>query len=233
MQKKVYAVRVGRSSGIFTSWAECKKQVDGFPAARYKSFTDIAEALKWLSGTDKPRTPFAGTGSRPKKRPQANIITEESSRRPDEEQDFVMYTDGSCLRNPDGPGGWAAVIRDVHTGQVTELAAGNPHTTNNRMELSAAIAALSFPEKPAKVAIYTDSQYLKNGFTRHWLAAWKRRGWKKADGNPVLNQDLWAQLDALYQRHDVTFHWVKGHVGIQLNERCDQLAKKEALKFRQ
>ena len=99
------------------------------------------------------------------------------------------------------------------------------------MELSAAIAALRFPKSPAKVALYTDSQYLKNGITK-WMAGWKRRGWKKADGQPVLNQDLWQELDALYSRHDVTFHWVKGHVGVELNERCDRLAKREAMHYR-
>ena len=98
-------------------------------------------------------------------------------------------------------------------------------------KLSAAIAALGFPKHPAKVALYTDSQYLKNGITK-WMSGWKRRGWKKADGQPVLNQDLWQELDALYSRHDVTFHWVKGHVGVELNERCDRLAKSEAMKYR-
>lgn len=227
MPKKVYAVRAGRSCGIFTTWDECKKQVDGYAGARYKGFTDIAEALAWLNGGSRPAAPqHAGTAKRrprPSQPPTPTI--------PDSEQDYVIYTDGSCLRNPDGPGGWAAVITDVHTGEVTELHEGSPSTTNNRMELSAAIAAMSFPNHPAKLAIYTDSQYLKNGFTRGWLKAWKSRGWKKADGSPVLNQDLWMQLDTLYQQHQITFHWVKGHVGIDLNERCDQLAKGEAMKY--
>ncbi len=234
MTKKVYAVRVGRTTGVFNSWADCKKQVDGFPAARYKSFTDLAEALRWLNGSDAPRrAPAASAGTAARKRWGTDVPSSasEAGGRPDSEQDFVIYTDGSCLRNPDGPGGWAAVIRDVHTGKITELAGGDPRTTNNRMELSAAIAALTFPQKSAKIALYTDSQYLKNGFTRHWLTAWKKRGWKKADGQPVLNQDLWKQLDALYASHDVTFHWVKGHVGVELNERCDQLAKREAMRF--
>ena len=214
MPKKVYAVRVGRSCGLFTSWADCEKQVAGFPGARYKSFATAQEALAWLAGSDAPHA---------ERRP--------APLRPDEAQDFVIYTDGSCLRNPDGPGGWAAVIREVATGAVTELHEGSPSTTNNRMELSAAIAALGFPKHPAKVALYTDSQYLKNGITK-WMSGWKRRGWKKADGQPVLNQDLWQELDALYSRHDVTFHWVKGHVGVELNERCDRLAKSEAMKYR-
>ncbi|MDD6382795.1 MAG: ribonuclease HI [Selenomonadaceae bacterium] len=229
MTKKIYAVRVGRTTGVFNSWAECRKQVDGFPAARYKSFTDLAEALQWLNGTAAPRrVPAASTRKSPR---PAQANNQQGALRPDSEQDFVIYTDGSCLRNPNGPGGWAAVIREVQTGKITELTGGDSSTTNNRMELSAAIAALSFPENSARIALYTDSQYLKNGFTRHWLAAWKKRGWKKADGQPVLNQDLWEQLDASYATHDVTFHWVKGHVGVELNERCDRLAKREAMKF--
>lgn len=233
MQKKVYAVRVGRSCGIFTSWAECKKQVDGFPAARYKSFTSAQEALAWLAGGDIPHAPKPvprGTKQSAARR-RTKPVVPAAPLRPDDEQDFVIYTDGSCLRNPDGPGGWAAVVRNVATGEVTELHEGSPATTNNRMELSAAIAALAFPAEPAKIALYTDSQYLKNGITK-WLDGWKRRGWKKADGQPVLNQDLWQKLDTLYSRHDVTFHWVKGHVGVELNERCDVLAKREAMKYR-
>ena len=231
MQKKVYAVRVGRTCGLFTNWPECQKQVAGFHGARYKSFTSAQEALAWLAGSDVPHKEPAHP-ARPLVKPTCpRPAAVQMPLRPDSEQDFVIYTDGSCLRNPDGPGGWAAVIREVATGKVTELHEGSPATTNNRMELSAAIAALAFPKTPAKVALYTDSQYLKNGITK-WMAGWKRRGWKKADGQPVLNQDLWQELDALYSRHDVTFHWVKGHVGVELNERCDRLAKREAMHYR-
>ncbi|SDG13843.1 ribonuclease HI [Selenomonas sp. WCT3] len=230
MPKKVYAVRAGRACGIFTTWDECKKQVDGYAGARYKGFTDVAEALAWLNGGDRPAAPQRSSAV-PRRAPRPHPARETASAIPDSEQDYVIYTDGSCLRNPDGPGGWAAVVTNVRTGEVTELHEGNPSTTNNRMELSAAIAAMSFPDAPSKIAIYTDSQYLKNGFTKGWLKSWKSRGWKKADGNPVLNQDLWMQLDVLYQKHQITFHWVKGHVGIDLNERCDQLAKSEAMKY--
>lgn len=231
MQKKVYAVRVGRTCGLFTNWPECQKQVAGFPGACYKSFTSAQEALAWLAGSDVPHKEPAHP-ARPLVKPtRPRPAAVQMPLRPDSEQDFVIYTDGSCLRNPDGPGGWAAVIREVATGTITELHEGSPATTNNRMELSAAIAALRFPKSPAKVALYTDSQYLKNGITK-WMSGWKRRGWKKADGQPVLNQDLWQELDALYSRHDVTFHWVKGHVGVELNERCDRLAKREAMHYR-
>ena len=227
MKKKVYAVRNGRKTGLFMSWDDCKKQVDAFPGARYKSFTDADEAWKWLNGEDVPsvRKP---TRSRT---PARKSITAERPFAADEDQDFVIYTDGSCLRNPDGPGGWAVVARNVATGEVTELSDGHPSTTNNRMELQAAIMALRCAPEGTKVALYTDSQYLKNGITK-WMVNWKRRGWKKADGQPVLNQGQWMELDKLYESHTVTFHWVKGHVGVALNERCDQLAKAEATKYR-
>ena len=248
----VYAVPRGRATGIFTSWAECQKQTAGYPGAQFKSFTDVREALQWLNGGPSTSSSTGAAGSShvtaTRRNAKANAqhasatsrSTAAKTRRtaapapiiPDEEQDYVIFTDGSCLRNPDGPGGWAAVIREVATGKVTELSAGDPSTTNNRMELTAAIKGLSFPAAPAKVALYTDSQYLKNGFTKHWVEGWKRRGWRKADGQPVLNQPLWQALDALFQKHAVTFHWVKGHAGHPLNERCDQLAKAAALQAR-
>lgn len=229
MQKKIYAVRQGRQTGLFTSWEDCKKQVDAFPGARYKSFTDATEAMRWLSGSDSAPVRKEKTAAQRSRTLKPTLA--EPALPSDKDQDFVIYTDGSCLRNPDGPGGWAAVACNVATGEVTELSDGHPSTTNNRMELQAAIMALRFAPDGTKVALYTDSQYLKNGITK-WMANWKRRGWKKADGQPVLNQAQWMELDKLYQSHTVTFHWVKGHVGVALNERCDQLAKAEASKFR-
>lgn len=235
-KKKVYAVKRGRSTGLFNSWPMCQKQVAGFPGAVYKGFATAAEAMRWLSGvSDAEEKAYARQKAQPRAARSA-AMPKRTAARPSaaasaEDADYILYTDGSCLRNPNGPGGWAAVITDVRTGAVTELSDGEHSTTNNRMELSAAIAALAFPPEPAKIALYTDSQYLKNGITK-WLAGWKRRGWKKADGQPVLNQDLWQKLDTLYSRHDVTFHWVKGHVGVELNERCDVLAKREAMKYR-
>ena len=147
------------------------------------------------------------------------------------EADYIIYTDGSCLRNPDGPGGWAAVLTEQATGKVQELSGGDPSTTNNRMELTAALRALSAVPEGAKVALYTDSQYMKNGFTKHWLEGWKKKGWVTAKGTPVLNKELWVALDAAFHLRTVEFHWVKGHVGVEANERCDQLAKAEAMKF--
>ena len=211
--KKVYAVARGRAVGIFTSWSECEKQVRGFAGARFQSFTDINAALAWLSGTK-------DTPAQKKAAPKAVSPA-----------DYTIFTDGSCLRNPGGPGGWAMVAKDMATGQVTERSAGEPSTTNNRMELTAAIEALRYAPEGTRVALYTDSQYLKNGITK-WVAGWKRRGWRKADGQPVLNQELWMELDRLYAAHTVDFHWVKGHAGNPLNERCDTLAKQAAMAAR-
>ena len=137
-----------------------------------------------------------------------------------------IFTDGSCLGNP-GPGGYGAIMR--YRQHEKTFSEGYFLTTNNRMEMTAAIEALAFAPEGSRVALFTDSQYLQNGITR-WVAGWKRRGWKKADGTPVLNQELWVELDRLYGSRKVTFHWVRGHVGIALNERCDELARQEAAK---
>ncbi len=235
--KKVYAVRRGRKTGLFMSWPECQKQVDGFPGARFKGFTDANEAVAWLreepgssAGGETPactkRTHFA---SKPKTAKPA-LPPEDLPQDPDD-VDYVIYTDGSCLRNPAGPGGWAAVILDRKRGVVKELSDGEPSTTNNRMELSAAIAALSALREGSLVDLYTDSQYLKNAFTRHWIDGWKRNGWMTAKGKPVLNQDLWHRLITLFAAHKVRFHWVKGHAGNAPNERCDELAKAAAMRY--
>lgn len=217
MAKKIYAVKRGRKTGLFTVWAECAAQVKGFQGAVYKGFMTEEEARAWLDGAD-ART----------EQPRAAAEMAEPSA-PD--ADYIIHTDGSCLRNPGGPGGWAAVIETTATGAVEEKSGGDPETTNNRMELTAALMALSAVPEGARVALYTDSQYLKNAFTKFWLPAWKKRGWKKADGEPVLNQDLWVQLDAAFAARQVQFHWVKGHAGNPRNERCDALARAEAEKF--
>jgi ribonuclease HI len=136
--------------------------------------------------------------------------------------DVTIYTDGACRGNP-GPGGWGALL--VAEGREKELWGGETLTTNNRMELTAAIRGLEALRKQCRVAIYTDSQYVRNGI-REWLAQWKRRGWKTADKKPVKNQDLWEQLDALVTGHEIEWHWVKGHAGHPGNERADELANR-------
>ena len=131
-----------------------------------------------------------------------------------------IFTDGACSGNP-GPGGWGAVLR--YRGREKELSGGERQTTNNRMELMAAIAALEALKRPSRVGLWTDSTYLRDGITK-WIHAWRRRGWKTADRKPVKNQDLWERLDRAMQPHDVEFHWVRGHAGHPENERADRLA---------
>ena len=133
-----------------------------------------------------------------------------------------IYTDGACKGNP-GPGGWGALLRSG--GHERELFGGDPATTNNRMELTAVIRALAALKQASKVEVYTDSEYVMKGITE-WLAAWKRRGWKTADRKPVKNADLWRELDELAGRHEVRWHWVRGHAGHPENERADALANR-------
>ena len=133
----------------------------------------------------------------------------------------TIHTDGACRGNP-GPGGWGAVLE--HAGQRMDLSGGSVETTNNRMELQAAISALRALNQPCQVVLFTDSQYVKNGITT-WIKGWKRKGWLTAAKEPVKNEDLWRQLDDLTQKHDVEWKWLKGHVGHPLNEHCDSLAR--------
>ena len=133
----------------------------------------------------------------------------------------TIYTDGGCHGNP-GPGGWGAVL--IYKGREREIFGGEPLTTNNRMELMAAIAALEALTRPCQVELHTDSQYLRNGITE-WIGGWKANGWKTAAKKPVKNADLWQRLDAARQRHDVNWHWVRGHAGHPENERADRLAQ--------
>ena len=132
-----------------------------------------------------------------------------------------IFTDGACSGNP-GPGGWGAVLR--FNGKVKELSGGEAATTNNRMELMAAISSLNALKEPCAVLMHTDSKYVMDGING-WIHGWKKRGWKTADNKPVKNVELWQQLEAEKGRHDVTFHWVKGHAGDEMNERADQLAR--------
>ncbi len=134
----------------------------------------------------------------------------------------IVHTDGACSGNP-GPGGWGAILK---SGDVEkELSGGEPNTTNNRMELLAAISALEALKRPARVDIYTDSQYLRGGITG-WIFGWKKNGWKTADRKPVKNVDLWQRLDQALGEHEIKWHWVKGHAGHHENERADELARK-------
>ncbi len=136
-------------------------------------------------------------------------------------QAVVIYSDGACSGNP-GPGGWGAVLR--FGDHEKEINGGELDTTNNRMELMGAIQALEALKRPCTVDLYTDSKYVRDGVTQ-WLAGWKANGWKTAAKKPVKNEDLWRRLDAATTHHTIRWHWVKGHVGIEDNERADALAR--------
>ena len=136
-----------------------------------------------------------------------------------------IYTDGACKGNP-GPGGYGAIL--VYNGIEKEFSGGEANTTNNRMELLSAITALSVLKEPCEVTLTSDSKYLVDAVTKGWVYGWQKKGWKKADGKPALNVDLWERLLPLLETHKVTFHWIKGHDGHEYNERCDRLAVKEA-----
>lgn len=141
----------------------------------------------------------------------------------------TIYTDGACSGNP-GPGGWGAILE--WNGVEKELSGGAADTTNNRMELSAVIAALSALKEPCKVTLTSDSKYVIDAVTKGWAKKWQANGWVKSDKKPALNADLWEKLLALLEKHDVRFVWVKGHAGHPENERCDRLAVEQSMKYK-
>ena len=132
----------------------------------------------------------------------------------------TIYTDGACSGNP-GPGGWAAIL--MSGGHSKEISGGERSTTNNRMELMAVISALELLKRPCIVTVYTDSQYIEKAINQGWLASWKKKGWRRREGE-LKNAELWMELDGLLERHSVFFKWVKGHADNEFNNRCDQLA---------
>ena len=141
----------------------------------------------------------------------------------------TIYTDGACSGNP-GPGGWGAILE--WNGVDQELSGGEAQTTNNRMELTGVIRALSALKEPCEVDLYTDSKYVLDALTKGWAKSWRARGWVKADKKPALNPDLWQTLLELTERHTMHYHWVKGHADNPKNNRCDQMAVAESRKFR-
>lgn len=140
-----------------------------------------------------------------------------------------LFTDGACSGNP-GPGGWGAILR--YGERKKELSGGERDTTNNRMELTAAIEGLAALKEPCKVVLTSDSKYLVDAVTKGWLEGWQKKGWRRGKNEPVLNVDLWQRLLPLLEKHDVRFVWVKGHAGHPENERCDALAVGEIAKYR-
>lgn len=149
----------------------------------------------------------------------------------DSKPQLKLFTDGACSGNP-GPGGWAFILRNSASGAETEQSGGVAETTNNRMELTAVIEGLTALEDPSEVEVWSDSQYVLHGL-RDWLDGWIEKGWRRSGNKRVLNVDLWQQLDALRDRHELNYQWIQGHNGHPENERCDQLAVREIEQFRE
>ena len=214
VKKKFYAIAVGAQPGVYDNWPAAHAQVRGFPGAKYKGFPTRREAELWL---DNPgQAPTAANRKAAKKGDQAATDT---SPKPGE---VSIYTDGGARFNP-GPGGYGVV--QIYNGETKELSGGYRHTTNNRMELMGCIIALRNLEyRDQPVTLYSDSQYVVNGINKGWAKGWRKRGWIKADKQPAVNPDLWAELLELIDGLDITFRWVKGHAGHPQNERCDELA---------
>ena len=156
------------------------------------------------------------------------IKTGEAARNEKLMKKVEIYTDGACSGNP-GPGGWGAILRYKETEK--ELSGGAADTTNNRMELTAVIEALALLKEPCVVELYSDSKYVIDGLSKGWAKGWQKRGWIKSDKKPALNPDLWERLLALTDRHEMHYHWVKGHAENEKNNRCDQMAVAESKKF--
>jgi len=212
--KKFYAVASGKKPGIYTAWPEAEAQVKGYGGAKYKGFPSRAAAEAWMADPKwESKTKKPGKKVSPKPMASVSGCTE-------------IYTDGGAINNP-GPGGYGVVLLEKDISR--ELHGGYLHTTNNRMELMACIKgieALSSRSKP--VALFSDSKYVVNGISKGWAKGWRCRGWVKSDGNPAINPDLWERLLDITEGLDIRFHWVKGHAGHPLNERCDTLAVQSA-----
>ncbi len=201
-KKKYYAVRKGRKTGIFDQWFGpngAQINVTGFPGAEFKSFPTRAEAEQFLRRMDE----------------------ENAAEEAGDNKHTTVFTDGGAVGNP-GPGGYGVVVL-FPDGQRKELCGGYKLTTNNRMELMGCIAALEALPSEAPIVLHSDSRYLVDAVSKGWVYAWQKRGWRKANGEPALNVDLWKRLLILLGEKNVALKWVKGHAGNVWNERCDQL----------
>jgi len=202
-KKKFYAVRKGHKTGIYTEWfgpEGAQIQIKGFPGAEYRGFATHLEAKSFLQ----ENPPLL----------QASLF--------EKEPHVVVYTDGGAVGNP-GPGGYGVVIIPPQ-GERKELSGGYRLTTNNRMELMAGIVALEYLDDDLPILLNSDSRYMVDAINKKWALSWREKDWKKADGNPAKNPDLWERLLNRLETLQVIFRWVKGHAGHAWNERCDQLA---------
>ncbi len=213
-KKKFYAVANGRKQGIYTSWPEAESQVKGYAGAKYKGFISRSDAEAWM------KNPEWGQKTKKKERKYTHQQPEPSG------ASIEIYTDGGAINNP-GPGGYGVVT--VINGESHELFGGFTLTTNNRMELMACIKGIkALPTRLETVALFSDSKYVVNGIRKGWAKSWRKHGWLKSDGKPAINSDLWAMLLDEVEGLNINFHWVKGHAGNPLNERCDKLAVSSA-----
>lgn len=219
-KKKFYAVVKGRQPGIYQEWSGengAEAQVSGFPGAVYKGFSTFAEAEQWFQHHHEAHSEDSTTRSG------------ETSHEPDEQKErdnsqlpqVTIYTDGSCINNP-GPGGYGVIL--LHGSHRKELSGGFRMTTNNRMEILAAIEGLKALKTRCNVTIYSDSKYLVNSIMLGHAERWKANNWKRTNTEMAVNPDLWEQLLQLCTQHQVKFVWVQGHAGSLENERCNQLA---------
>ena len=216
MGRKYYAVAAGRVPGVYSEWPEAERQVKGFAGAKFKGFGSRAEAEAWLEAPVHTK----------KERNGAKATATEKKKLPVDPGAVVVFTDGGCINNP-GPGGYGVVIEDGLSER--EYSGGYSLTTNNRMELMACIVALQKLEGSGQaVVVHSDSSYVVNGMEKGWARSWRARGWRRPDGHPALNADLWAELLRLAESMPVRFVWVKGHAGNSRNERCDVLANTAA-----
>jgi ribonuclease HI len=224
-KKKYYAVASGRNPGIYTEWAGpegAQVQVVRYKGAVYKGFATKGDAKAFIAEHNEKASETTSKDMKDSKRlnnsnPQTQSACKNSQ--------ILIYTDGGCINNP-GPGGYGIVITNGN--KTKEVSGGYRLTTNNRMELMACIVALRALKKPNNVIVHSDSKYVVDGISKGWAKKWQSKNWIKSDRKPALNPDLWEQLLQLCEKHNVEFKWVKGHAGIELNERCDYLATKAA-----
>jgi ribonuclease HI len=214
-----YAVRVGHRPGIFRTWEECESSVKGYPGAVFKGFATRSDAEAFL-GIEPLKTVVESVVA-----PSVAPVLPLAGAR----KNIVIYADGACSGNP-GRGGYGAVI--LYEGRRKELSGGFRHTTNNRMEILGCIAALNALKEPCDVTIYSDSKYVVDAMSKSWVLRWRRNNWqrreKTGEMKAALNSDLWRQMLELCAKHRVRFEWVRGHDGVEENERCDQLARSAA-----
>jgi ribonuclease HI len=243
-KKKYYAIAKGHKPGIYDNWfgeTGAKANIDGFSNAVFKKFSTLEDAASWLNqmaGKNKDST----TGN------QTNSLTSTKNDQPTKTRTLkskksiplisseeklclisgqvIIYTDGGCLNNP-GPGGYGAVLKFNDCRK--EISGGYRRTTNNRMELMACIEGLRTLKKPCRVVIYSDSMYVVNAIEKGWVQKWRSNGWMRTKTESAENVDLWEKLLELCSKHKVEFKWVRGHAGNLENERCDELARQNAL----